>query len=136
MIAELRDTPLSVDECLSAVTLADVGGTALFVGSVRDHDHGRHVRELEYVAHPGAGAAIERVAVQVAAAVGVRAVAVVHRVGVLAVGDVAVIVAAGAAHRVEAFAACRQLIDRVKETVPIWKRQVFDDNSAEWVGGP
>ncbi len=134
-LADLRETPLSVDECLAAVASAAVGGTALFVGTVRDHDHGAVVAELEYTAHPSARAEVERVAAAVAATAGVLAVAAVHRVGVLAVGDVAVVVAAGAAHRGEAFAACRQLIDEIKETVPIWKRQVFEDGSSEWVGG-
>jgi molybdopterin synthase catalytic subunit len=133
-VAEIRRAPLSAEECLAAVASAGVGGTALFVGTVRDHDGGRQVRELEYVAHPGAGAELRRVAARVATAAGVRAVAVVHRVGLLAVGDAAVVVAAGAAHRDAAFAACRQLIDEVKAAVPIWKRQVFEDGSADWVG--
>jgi len=134
-LVDLRETPLSVDECLAAVTSAAVGGTALFVGTVREADHGAAVAELEYTAHPRARAEVERVAAGVAATAGVLAVAAVHRVGVLAVGDMAVVVAAGAAHRAEAFAACRRLIDEIKETVPIWKRQVFEDGSTEWVGG-
>jgi molybdopterin synthase catalytic subunit len=134
VLARLCAGPLSVDECLAAVTLPEVGGTAVFVGTVRDHDHGRQVVELEYVAHPSAGREIARVAAAVAAAGGARAVAVVHRTGSLAVGDVAVVVAAGAAHRSEAFETCRALIDQVKEQVPIWKRQLFSDGTAEWVG--
>jgi molybdopterin synthase catalytic subunit len=133
-VAEIREAPLSAGECLGAVASAGVGGTALFVGTVRDHDGGRRVRELEYVAHPSASAALRRVAARVAATAGVHAVAVVHRVGPLAVGDAAVVAAAGAAHRDAAFAACRQLIDEVKAAVPIWKRQVFDDGSTDWVG--
>jgi molybdopterin synthase catalytic subunit len=134
VLAAVRDEPLSVDECVAAVALPGVGGTALFVGTVRDNDHGRGVVELEYSAHPSARAEIERVAGEIAGLDGVRAVAAVHRVGPLAVGDLAVVVAVGAAHRAEAFAACRRLIDDVKDQVPIWKRQVFDDGSTEWVG--
>jgi molybdopterin synthase catalytic subunit len=134
-LADVREAALSVDECLAAVASPGVGGIALFVGTVRNNDHGIPVAELEYTAHPRARAEVERVAAQVATTTGVLVVAAVHRVGVLAVGDVAVVVAAGAAHRAEAFAACRQLIDKIKESVPIWKRQVFKDGSIEWVGG-
>src|SRR5262245_61204537 len=115
VVAELRDSPLSVDECLAAVSLPDAGGTAVFVGTVRDHDGGRAVVELEYVAHPRAEREMAEVARAVAAGTppgrAVLAVAVLHRTGVLAIGDIAVVAAASAAHRAEAFAACRQLID-------------------------
>jgi molybdopterin synthase catalytic subunit len=133
-LAALRDTPLSVDECMAAVRLRDVGGIALFVGTVRDHDHGREVTDLEYHAHPRAAAEIVRVAGEIAATEPVRAVAAVHRTGHLAIGDIAVVVAVGAVHRAEAFAACRRLIDDIKEQVPIWKHQIFDDGATEWVG--
>lgn len=134
MLAEVRESSLSVDECLSAVRRPDVGGVALFVGVVRDHDHGQRVVELEYSAHPRAGAELARVAAVVAGELPVRAVAVVHRTGLLAIGDLAVVVAVGASHRGEAFDACRRLIDLVKAEVPIWKRQLFFDGSVEWVG--
>jgi molybdopterin synthase catalytic subunit len=134
-LAAVREQPLSVDECLDAVRLAGVGGTAVFVGTVRDHDHGRAVVKLEYTAHPRAQVEIVRVAGEAAALAGVLAVAAVHRVGSLSVGELAIVVAAGAAHRFEAFAACRRLVDDVKDQVPIWKRQVFEDGSTEWVGG-
>ncbi|OHV37429.1 MULTISPECIES: molybdenum cofactor biosynthesis protein MoaE [Pseudofrankia] len=145
VVAELRDSPLSVDECLAAVSLPGAGGTALFVGTVRDHDDGRPVVELEYVAHPLAEREMTAVAREVAdgaapgatgapASRGVLAVAVVHRTGLLTIGDIAVVAAASAAHRAEAFAACRQLIDEVKGRVPIWKRQLFADGTSEWVG--
>lgn len=132
-IAELRDAPLSVDEMLAAVAHASVGGTALFVGTVRDHDGGRDVRTLEYTAHPTAEDALRAVAERVAEGrPGVR-LAVVHRVGLLAVGDAAVVVAASAPHRGEAFEAGRLLIDTLKHEVPIWKHQRFGDGSEEWV---
>jgi molybdopterin synthase catalytic subunit len=132
----LRDTPIDPAEVLAAVGDAGVGGVVSFTGFVRDRDGGRDVTELEYVAHPDAEAALRTVADKVAMELPVRALAAVHRVGVLQVGDVAVVVAAAAAHRGEAFEAARRLIDDLKQTVPIWKRQVFADGDQEWVGSP
>jgi molybdopterin synthase catalytic subunit len=133
-LAAVRETPLSVDECIGAVSASGVGGVVLFVGLVRDNDEDRPVRELEYTAHPRAADEIARVAAAVVADHPGVTVAVTHRVGQLVVGDIAVVVVAGAAHRAEAFTACRRLIDDVKTDVPIWKRQTFADSSSEWVG--
>jgi molybdopterin synthase catalytic subunit len=132
----VRDTPLSVDEVFAAVGDRAAGGTALFVGTVRDHDGrpGSAVTRLSYTAHPTAEAELRRVAEKVAADFPVRALAAVHRVGDLAVGDIAVIVAVSCPHRAEAFEASRRLIDDLKSAVPIWKHQVFDDGTEEWVG--
>lgn len=130
----LRDVPLSVDEVLAAVADPGAGGTALFIGTVREEDHGRAVTALSYSAHPRAEAELRRVAEKVAADFPVRALAALHRVGDLAIGDPAVVVAVACAHRAEAFAACRRLIDDLKATVPIWKHQTFSDGDAEWVG--
>ncbi|MGA5647702.1 molybdenum cofactor biosynthesis protein MoaE [Streptomyces seoulensis] len=130
----LRDTPLSLDEVYGAVGDDAAGGTALFVGTVRDHDGGRSVSSLEYSAHPSAEAELRRVAEEVAAEFPVRALAAVHRTGLLAIGDVAVITAISCPHRAEAFAACRKLIDTLKHEVPVWKRQIFADGATEWVG--
>jgi molybdopterin synthase catalytic subunit len=132
----LRDTPLDVAEVLTAVEDPGAGGVVSFTGLVRDHDGGRGVRELEYVAHPDAAQALRRVAEAVAAELPVHGLAAVHRTGLLAVGDVAVVVAASAAHRGQAFEAARRLIDDLKAQVPVWKRQVFDDGEQEWVGTP
>jgi molybdopterin synthase catalytic subunit len=132
-LAELRDTPLSVDEVLSAVSDPAAGGIALFVGTVRDHDHDREVVRLGYTAHPSAAAEMRRVAEKVAATFGLMAVAAVHRVGDLAVGDLAVVTAVACPHRAEAFDACRALIDELKQTVPIWKHQEFAGGDSEWV---
>jgi molybdopterin synthase catalytic subunit len=132
----LRDLPIDPAELHKAVDDAGAGGVVTFTGLVRDTDGGRAVTSLEYVAHPDAEAALRRVAEAVAADLPVRALAALHRVGVLEVGDVAVVVAAAAAHRDEAFAAARRLIDDLKATVPIWKRQVFAEGDAEWVGSP
>jgi molybdopterin synthase catalytic subunit len=107
-----------------------------FTGLVRDHDGGRGVTELEYSAHPTAEASLRTVVEAVAADLPVHGLAAVHRTGVLRVGEVAVVVAASAAHRDQAFAAARRLIDDLKAAVPVWKRQVFDDGTQEWVGTP
>ncbi|BBA99962.1 putative molybdopterin biosynthesis protein E [Actinacidiphila reveromycinica] len=132
----IRDTPLSVDEVLAAVGDDAAGGTALFVGTVRDHDERPDalVTGLSYTAHPTAGTELRRVAEKVAADFPVRALAAVHRVGDLRVGDIAVVVAVACPHRGEAFAASRRLIDDLKREVPIWKHQTFADGGQTWVG--
>jgi molybdopterin synthase catalytic subunit len=130
----LRETPLSVDEVFAAVGDDAAGGTALFVGTVRDHDGGESVAALSYSSHPSAEAELRRVAEKVAADFPVRALAAVHRLGDLAIGDLAVVVAVSCPHRAEAFAACRRLIDDLKHEVPIWKHQRFTDGREEWVG--
>ncbi|WP_299528576.1 molybdenum cofactor biosynthesis protein MoaE [uncultured Streptomyces sp.] len=130
----IRETPLSVDEVFRAVGDGAAGGIALFVGTVRNHDGGQDVGALGYSCHPTAEAELRRVADRVAAAHPVRALAAVHRVGELAVGDLAVVVAVACPHRAEAFDACRQLIDDLKHEVPIWKHQRFSDGTEEWVG--
>ncbi|MGH8838735.1 MAG: molybdenum cofactor biosynthesis protein MoaE [Jiangellaceae bacterium] len=132
----MRDVPLSVDEVLAAVSDPGAGGTCVFVGTVRDVDGGRGVHELEYTAHPSVDEVLRDVADDVAGTFPVRALAAVHRVGDLAVGDIAVVVAASAPHRGEAFDACRRMIDELKKRVPIWKHQLFDDGTEEWVGSP
>ncbi|MFF4173437.1 molybdenum cofactor biosynthesis protein MoaE [Streptomyces sp. NPDC001744] len=130
----IRETPLSVDEVLRAVGDDASGGTTLFVGTVRNHDGGADVDALGYSCHPTAGAELRRVAEKVVANHPVRALAAVHRVGDLRVGDVAVVVAVSCPHRAEAFDACRRLIDDLKHEVPIWKHQTFSDGTEEWVG--
>lgn len=130
----LRDSSLSVDEVLGAVSDPAAGGVACFVGTVRDEDHGRSVTRLSYTSHPSAEDELRQVAEKVAADFPVRAVAAVHRVGDLAIGDLAVVVAVACPHRAEAFEACRRLIDDLKHTVPIWKHQLFDRGDSEWVG--
>jgi molybdopterin synthase catalytic subunit len=132
-MVELRDTPLSVDEVRGAVMDPAAGGIALFAGAVRNHDHGRDVVRLSYSAHPSAAGELHRVCEKVAAEFDVTAVAAVHRVGELAVGDLAVVVAVSCPHRAEAFAACRALIDELKRSVPVWKQQLFSGGDSEWV---
>jgi molybdopterin synthase catalytic subunit len=135
-LVDIREQPLDVAEVLAALGDAASGGLVLFVGRVRDHDHGIGVRGLEYSAHPSALDSLRRVCTQVAEQYDVHAVAAVHRVGRLAIGDIAVVVATTSAHRGTSFDASRALIDTLKAEVPIWKHQQFADGTEEWVGTP
>ena len=132
----VRESELSLDEVRAAVADPAAGGIALFAGAVRDTDHDRGVTGLSYSAHPSAAGELRRVAEVIAEKYPVIGVAAVHRVGDLAIGDLAVVLAVSCAHRAEAFDACRDLIDILKASVPIWKHQRFDDGTAEWVGTP
>ena len=135
-LLDVRETSLSVDEVMDAVRDPAAGGTVVFVGTVREEDAGKPVTGLGYSAHPTVQAALAEVARRVVDTHPVLALAAVHRVGDLAVGDLAVVVAVSCPHRGEAFVACRMLIDDLKAQVPIWKHQMFDDGTDEWVGLP
>lgn len=135
-LLDLREQPLDAAEVLAAVADDAAGGVTLFVGVVRDHDGGASVSHLDYSAHPSALERLREVALGVVDDFDLVAVAAVHRVGRLAIGDTAVLVAASAAHRGQAYDASRALIDRLKEQVPVWKHQVFADGREEWVGTP
>lgn len=134
--AAVGEQPLSVAEHEQLVGGPQAGAVVTFAGVVREHDHGRAVTLLEYVGHPSAADVIAEVAAEVAAEAGVIALAVSHRVGTLAVGDVALACAVSSAHRAEAFAACARLVEEVKHRLPVWKRQVFADGTDEWVNCP
>jgi molybdopterin synthase catalytic subunit len=136
LLAEVSTERLSPAEHLAAVEGPDRGACVLFTGEVRDHDHGRQVVELEYVGYPSAANVLRVVAAEVAADLQDGSVAVSHRVGVLKVGDIALVAAVSAAHRAEAFEACRRLVEEVKHRLPVWKRQVFVDGTEEWVNCP
>lgn len=133
----LTDAPLSLDRCVAAVRGPGMGGVVTFTGMVRRHSRGSEIDHLEYEAYAAMAVKVmtelcDEIERELA---GVR-VAVEHRVGSLAIGDLAVVIAAAAPHRAEAFAACRAMIDRLKDRVPIWKKEVAVDG-AEWVGlGP
>lgn len=133
----LLDTPLSLDRVVRAVSGPGMGGIVTFTGMVRDHARGKTVVRLDYSAYAGmALKEMTRIVQSIESAIPSARVAVEHRVGSLAVGDLAVVIAAGAPHRAEAFDACRQMIERLKESVPIWKKEFGDDGST-WVGlGP
>lgn len=136
VLAEIRDTPLSADEVLAACSRDAAGGLVLFVGRVRDHDGGQGVEQLIYTAHPNAAATIRRVCEDIARSHKIHALAAVHRVGTLRIGEAAVVVAASASHRGDAFLAARALIDQLKDELEVWKHQHFSDGSDEWVAAP
>ena len=128
------ETPLSVADATAAVSGPHVGGIDLFLGAVRDHNDGRAVTRLDYHAYVSmAEKEMQRIAEEIAHEIPGVTLAALHRVGSLAVGDLAVVCAAGAVHRGEAFQACRALIDRIKHRVPIWKREHGPDGPY-WVG--
>jgi molybdopterin synthase catalytic subunit len=135
-LAGITDAPLSVDKLVSAVTTPEVGGIGIFLGVVRSRDEGRAVDSLDYSDHPSADAVLGQCAERVAAQHDVIGVAVEHRVGHLEVGELAVVVVVGAAHRHAALSACTQLIDEIKTSVPIWKEQHFSSGASAWVGLP
>jgi molybdopterin synthase catalytic subunit len=129
----LGETRLDASPLVAAVAHPGAGAIDVFYGVVREHSEGRQVTRLEYSAYESmALAEMRRIARGIEQGLGVR-VAVAHRLGSLDVGEVAVICAASAAHRGEAFAACRRLIDEIKHDVPIWKREFGPDGTA-WVG--
>jgi molybdopterin converting factor subunit 1 len=134
---QLLGAPLSLDRCVAAVGGPGMGGIVTFTGMVRRHSRGTLVDHLEYEAY-GAMAVGEmtRLCDEIEAELPGTRLAVEHRIGRLEVGDIAVAIAAAAPHRAEAFTACRAMIDRLKQRVPIWKKEVGDDGD-EWVGlGP
>ena len=132
--AKLLHTPLSIEAVTSLVAHAGAGALDLFVGVVRDHAEGRAVSSLEYSAYESmAHKEIARIIAEVEARVPGARCAVHHRLGVLAVGELAIVCAASTPHRAESFVACRALIEEVKHSVPIWKLERGPDGEA-WVG--
>jgi len=131
------DRPLSLDEAVRAVSGEGMGGVVTFTGAVRDHSHGKRVVELQYEAYgPMAERTFERIALEAEERWPGTRLAIVHRVGTLRPGELAVVIAAAAAHRDEAFQACRHAIERLKQDAPIWKKERFQGGE-EWVGlGP
>jgi molybdopterin synthase catalytic subunit len=131
--ARVSEQPITVEECVDAVQETGAGAVVTFAGVVRDHDEGRGVTALSYSAHPSAADAILASAHRVATDHPEVIIAVAHRTGDLGIGDIALACAVSSAHRAAAFAACAELVDDVKATVPIWKEQAFDDGTSEWV---
>ncbi|MFV0453382.1 MAG: molybdenum cofactor biosynthesis protein MoaE [Propioniciclava sp.] len=139
VLAEVSGEPLNPAAILAAVERPDAGAIAHFVGRVRDHDSQAEgtVVALDYTAHPQAGELIGGIVAEAAGQAdpdGVCTVAAVHRVGRLAVGDDAFIVAVAAPHRREAFAACELVVEQVKQKLPVWKQQFTADGAYHWSG--
>ena len=133
-IVRIVEGPIDFNEALAAVRSPRNGGLATFYGSTRDNSDGKAVERLFYEAYePMAVAKMDAIAAEIAETWGVTDIAMVHRIGEVPIGEVSVFIAAGSAHRDEAFSACRFAIDTLKETVPIWKKEFFDDGEV-WVG--
>jgi len=135
--AVLLDAPLSLDRVVAAVRDAEHGGIVTFTGMVRRHNHGARIERLEYEAYRAmAERELARLCDEIEGELPGTRLAVEHRLGVLVIGDLAVVIAAAAAHRAEAFTACRAMIDRLKDRVPIWKKEI-GESGEEWIGlGP
>lgn len=136
VLAAISDQSLDLAAHEAAVEHPMAGARVSFCGVVRNHDGGRDVVELEYVAHPSAQQVIEDIAARFRARPDVLAVAISHRIGTLRVGDIALAAAVSTAHRRLAFETCAELVDEVKAALPIWKRQTFTDGTDEWVNFP
>ena len=129
----LTHDPLNVTHCISAVMSPAAGGIDVFIGTVRDATKGRRVVRLEFEAYePMAISEMRKIAEQAVAQWPLHKVVLHHRTGTLEVGAVPVIIAVSAAHRDAAFTACRYIIDTLKQTVPIWKKEIFEDGEV-WV---
>ena len=134
-LLELREAPLSLDECFAAVLTPEAGGVALFVGTVRNHNQGRTVSFLEYEAYePLAVRALQRILDEALQAWSDTRVGVHHRTGRLELGEASIVIVAVSPHRAHAFAACRYTIERVKQIVPIWKHEHFEGGDI-WIEG-
>ena len=135
VLTALSDQPLDLQAHVDAVSTSGTGAVATFLGQVRDHspDADGTVVLLEYSAHPDAARVLAEIAAEVAAAHEGVIVAVSHRIGVLDVGDAAIVATAGSAHRDLAFTVCRELVEQVKARLPVWKKQVLADGSHTWV---
>ncbi|MEO7348813.1 MAG: molybdenum cofactor biosynthesis protein MoaE [Terrimesophilobacter sp.] len=132
-LALVTDEAIDESAVRRAVERPTSGAVVIFSGVVRNHDGGQNIRSLDYQAHPQAQNIMEECCARVAQETGL-AVAAVHRIGHLEVGDIALSAAVSAAHRREAFDACELLVERIKSTLPIWKRQYTAEGQSEWVG--
>jgi molybdopterin synthase catalytic subunit len=134
---EMVASPSAMADFMVTAAPPDSGAVVTFSGVVRNHDGGRRVDELEYEAHPSAGEVLLRETREVAKRhPTVSAIRMAHRTGLLEIGDCALFAEVCSPHRAEAFAACADLVDSVKSALPVWKRQVFDDGTDEWVNSP
>ena len=134
VLFEVTSEPLSVDSLVRAVLTEGDGAVVTFVGTVRDNSQGRKVRALEYEAYGEmAEAEMERIGLEMIDKWGLHGIAMRHRVGKLEIGETSVIIAVSAPHRQEAFAACSEALDLLKATVPVWKKEYFEDGEV-WVG--
>jgi len=142
--AVLSAEPISVEQAIAAVESDTAGAVVSFSGVVRNHDGGKQVSRLSYSAHPTAHQVMADVVAALVAEHSVPAggadqqqpvrIWAAHRIGMLEIGDPALVCSVSASHRGQAFAVCAELVDRIKAQVPIWKEQFFADGTVEWVG--
>ena len=131
---EIVDRPIDAAAVTAAVAAPATGATCTFLGTTRDHNDGRAVTELEYEAYPEmAVAELRKIGDEARRRWPIARIAIVHRVGVVPIGEASVVIAVSSAHRVAAFEACHFAIDRLKEVVPIWKKEHFDGGEV-WIG--
>jgi molybdopterin synthase catalytic subunit len=135
VLFELTDQPLDARRLEAAVARAGAGAICTFSGVVRDNSRGRDTTRLEYEAYPGmAESQMRAIAAEIAERWPEARVAMAHRTGVLEIGEASVVVAVSSPHRAESIAACKWGIDRLKETVPVWKKEFFADGEV-WIEG-
>lgn len=132
-LTEVSEAVIDVQMLKALVSDPTTGAVVIFSGDVRDHDHGRAVISLTYEGHPSAPLVLATLVNDFAAQSNVTAIAAVHRVGVIPIGEAALVVVVGSAHRSDAFTAAADLVDLIKEKLPVWKHQFFADGSDEWV---
>ena len=133
MICRIVERPVDMDVLIKDVSHDDIGGVCTFIGLVRNHSRGEQVTRLEYQAYPEMSEKkMRQVVAEITERYGVDRVAMEHRIGTLQIGEIAVGIAAASAHRDASFKACRYAIDRIKQIVPIWKKE-FGESGAVWV---
>jgi len=129
----LVEAPIQIQDVVSAVSTDASGAIDLFLGTTRNHSDGRAVRTLSYEAYPEmAEQEIRKIIQEVHYHWPAHKIAVVHRLGDVPLGEASVAIAVSSSHRKEAFEACRFIIDKLKERVPIWKKELFEDGTSEW----
>ncbi len=130
---QIKNIPLSVNDCRDWLTDESVGGEVLFIGKVRNHTQGKEVIRRDFESYePMAISEMKKIAQNAMKQWPLKKLIIHHRVGALAIGEIAVIIGVASAHRKEAFAACEFAIDTLKQTVPIWKKEIFADGEV-WV---
>jgi molybdopterin synthase catalytic subunit len=135
-VIALTDQPISTQAVIDEIKQDGDGAVVVFVGTVRDNAEGKQVQYLEYEAYPEmAIKKIKEICTEITQRWKINDMGVVHRTGRLEIGETAVVIAVGSPHRLEAFQACQYAIDRIKEIVPIWKKEYYQDSSS-WIGHP
>ncbi len=132
-MVEITDKPIKIDEVIKSVTSENAGAIDVFIGTVRNKTKGKTVVKLDFEAYePMAITEMQKIVNTAKQKWSIEKIAVVHRVGLLEIGDVPVVIAVSTPHRKDSFDACQFVIDTLKETVPIWKKEIFEDGEV-WV---